>query len=155
MMSEDSNSYAKFFAIVATAVAGIVMGCMTFVSFVDVRSFLLHLENKKVEVIQMHFPIWWPCGRDLMIPLLGCGTLCNAVAAYHYYPGINFVVSATLLAAIGPYTKIVLGEDIETLRKSNPSQIDETARRFCNLHHVRLVAATIAFGFALVALAEL
>ena len=150
------SDYAKFFAIAATAFAGIVMGCLTFVSFVDVRSFIMHLNNKKIELIQMHFPIWWPCGRDLMVPLLGCGTLCNAFAAYYYYPSINFVVSSTLLALIGPYTKFVLGEDIETLRKlSNPSQIDETARRFCNLHHVRLVAATIAFGFALVALAEL
>ena len=130
-----SDYAAKFFAIAATGFAGIVMGCLTFVSFVDVRSFLLHLNNKKVELIQMHFPIWWPCGRDLMVPLLGCGTLCNAFAAYYYNNSnksnnnnvninVYFAVSATLLALIGPYTKIVLGEDIEALRKSNPSQID-------------------------------
>lgn len=60
-----------------------------------------------------------------------------------------------LLGCIGPYTGIVLGEDIEALRKSNCEEVEETTRRFCRMHHLRLLAAGVGFGLSLVALFEL
>lgn len=141
-------------AVGAAATAGIATGCLTFVSFVDVRSFLSHADQKSTDLIQRHFPIWWPYGRDLMVPVLLSGVVSNLLA-YRQTGKTNFGITAGLLGMIGPYTGLVLGEDIEALRKSNPTEVEKTTRSFCNLHHPRLVAAASAFGLALMALAEL
>ena len=141
-------------AILGTALAGVATGCLTFVSFVDVRSFLTHVKEDRTKLIQDHFPVWWPYGRDLMVPLIFSGTLSN-LTAYYQTKNVKFAITSGLILFIGPYTGIVLREDIEALRKSDPVNVAETARRFCNLHHVRLVAAATGFGFALMALVEL
>ncbi|CAJ1962282.1 unnamed protein product [Cylindrotheca closterium] len=144
----------KLAAILGTAFAGVATGCLTFVSFVDVRSFLTHVEEDRTKMIQDHFPVWWPYGRDLMVPVLLAGTISN-LTAYYQTKDIKFAITSGLICFVGPYTGIVLGEDIETLRKSDPADVAETTRRFCNLHHVRLVVAATGFGFALTALADL
>ena len=144
----------KWPAIAATGLAGIITGCLTFVSFVDVRSFLTHVDNKDTKIIQAHFPIWWPNGRDLMVPLLLSSTLAHG-GAFWTTSNRNWAVSGILLMLIGPYTGAVLGEDIETLRQAESSQVAETARRFCNLHHVRLVMAAAGFSLSLLSLASL
>lgn len=144
----------KWVAVMATACAGIATGCLTFVSAVDVRSFLAHVKKEETELIQHHFPVWWPNGRDLMVPVLLSGAISN-LAAYVYTKHMNYGVAAGLLGLIGPYTGIVLGEDIEALRQSTPSEVGKTARSFCNLHHPRLVIAAISFGLTLVSLAQL
>mmetsp|Transcript_34506 Transcript_34506/g.83516 ORF Transcript_34506/g.83516 Transcript_34506/m.83516 type:complete len:154 (-) Transcript_34506:1946-2407(-) len=153
-MSFLSIDNKKLAAIAATACAGVATGCLTFVSAVDVRSFLSHVKNDKVDVIKHHFPVWWPYGRDLMIPVLLSGVISN-IMAFRLTNHVNFAYTASLIGCIGPYTGIILGEDIEALRKSNDEEVGETARRFCKLHHVRLVAAAAGFGMALVALAEI
>lgn len=147
-------SSGKTAAILGTACAGVATGCLTFVSFVDVRSFLTHVKEDRIAMIQDHFPVWWPCGRDLMVPVILGGTISN-LTAYFQTKNIHFAITSGLICLIGPYTGFVLGEDIEALRKSDPVDVAETARRFCNLHHVRLVAAATGFGFALTALADL
>ena len=149
-----SDEQVKVCAMLGTGFTGIVTGCLTFVSFVDVRSFITHLNNKKTELIMLHFPIWWPYGRDIMVPLLVCGTICNSITYYHTSIQ-GYLIAAILIGCIGPYTGIVLGEDIDSLRKSNPKEVDFTARRFCNLHHFRLLVAIIAFGYSLHGLSEL
>lgn len=155
-MSFAAYDASKLLAIAATGVAGIMTGCLTFVSAVDARSFLAHLDKKETSLIQQHFPIWWPNGRDLMVSLILTATLAHGGA---YYTSVarnrnNWAISGFLLMMIGPYTAIVLGEDIETLRKADSKEVATTARRFCNLHHVRLVLAVAGFGLSLISLAE-
>ena len=153
-MSLSSLNKDKIAAVVATACAGIATGCLTFVSAVDVRSFLTHVKNEKIDLIKDHFPIWWPYGRDLMIPVLVSGVLSNLLA-FRLTKHVNFAYTAALIGCIGPYTGIILGEDIEALRKSNAAEVGKSTRRFCNLHHVRLVAAAAGFGLSLFALADI
>jgi Domain of unknown function (DUF1772) len=167
-----SSSTTKWSAIIGTAFAGITTGALTFVSAVDVRTFLKHIEkssgdddrddsdnnnkNKQpnVELIRQHFPIWWPYGRDLMVPvILGC--VLSNIWAYTRTKDKRFVMTALLGGLIGPYTSVVLGEDIETLRNAQPSDVETTTRHFCQFHHVRLISAAVGFGLALSALADL
>mmetsp|Transcript_24610 Transcript_24610/g.37456 ORF Transcript_24610/g.37456 Transcript_24610/m.37456 type:complete len:90 (-) Transcript_24610:67-336(-) len=89
-----------------------------------------------------------------MIPVLASGFVSNLVA-YHVTKHVNFAYAAALIGCIGPYTGIVLGEDIQALRKSNVSEVKESTRSFCALHHLRLVAAAAGFGLSLFALAEM
>jgi hypothetical protein len=173
------NIHNKWPAIAATGIAGVITGCLTFVSAVDARSFLAHVKgdqkNNNTDIIQRHFPIWWPNGRDLMVPLIAASTLCHGWAYYSYsystkstttsttsnntnitHPNnLNWAISGLLLMLIGPYTAVVLGEDIETLRKADSTEVEETTKRFCRLHHVRLVLAVAGFGLSLFGLAEL
>ena len=141
-------------ALFGTAMAGVATGSLAFGSFVDVRSFLEHVKTHKTSLIQQHFSVWWPFGRDYMVPVLVCGTVAN-ITAYVQTSHVNFAYAAGLIALIAPYTSIILGEDIEALRKSNVKEVAATTKRFCQLHHPRLVIAATAFGLALVALAEL
>ena len=149
-----SISNNKWPAIAATGLAGVITGCLTFVSAVDVRSFLTHVASKDTKIIQQHFPVWWPNGRDLMVPLLISSTLAHA-SAFWTTANRNWAISGVIIMLIGPYTAMVLGEDIETLRKAEDSEVAKTAKRFCNLHHFRLVMALAGFGLSLVGLAEM
>lgn len=144
----------KLPAIAAVAFAGVATGCLAFVSAVDVRSFLVHVENAKTDLLRDHFRIWWPNGRDLIVPVL-LGGLTSNFWAFRVTGDVNFAYAAGLLGCIGPYTGIVLGEDIEALRGSSGEEVKETAERFCRLHHLRLVASALGFGLSLMALAEL
>ena len=89
-----------------------------------------------------------------MVPLLASSVLAHG-RMFWTTKNQNWAISAALSAAIGVYTGVVLGEDIETLRKSNTAEVAETATRFCNLHHLRLVMAAAGFGLSLVGLADL
>lgn len=169
-------------AILATGFAGIVTGCLTFVSFVDTRAFLAHLSddgtgsdgtsssdnnnetnettvasaattNGNAGLVRAHFRVWWPYGRDLMMPLLLATTAFQG-ATWHATRDRQWLASGAVLFAIAPYTFLVLGEDIEKLRTSSDGDVAETARRFCRLHHVRLVMAIAGFGMSLVGLTK-
>ena len=152
MISTLSND--KLSAVAATACSGLATGCLLFVSAVDVRSFVKHIKDKDTNIIQRHFPVWWPNGRDLMVPLALSGTAANSLAFFQTQ-NRHFAISAGLMFSLLPYTAIVLGEDIDALRQSNPTKVEEKTIRFGNLHHVRTLAAALAFGLSLVALAEL
>lgn len=67
----------------------------------------------------------------------------------------SFVRILFLMFYCRPYTKLVLMEDIQALRDSSTGEVKETATRFCNRHHVRLVMAAAGFITALVSLAEM
>lgn len=153
-MSSSSLSNDKWVAVVATAFAGIAAGALAFVSAAETRSFFTHLRNKDTDLIKRHFKVWWPFGRDFMAPILVCGLVSN-IAAYLQTDDITFAVAGGLVGANIPYTMFVLGEDIGTLLKANPQDVDKTTRRFCNLHHLRLVSASTGFVLSLLALARL
>ena len=82
-----------------------------------------------------------------MVPVLLTGVASN-ILAFRQTKHVNFAYTAVLLGCIGPYTGVVLGEDIEALRKSSQGEVEETVKRFCNLHHLRLVVAAAGFDDA-------
>jgi hypothetical protein len=168
--------------LIATGLSGIVAGSLAFVSAVDTRSFLLHLsssssideeeKNEKkpdVDLIVKHFQVWWPCGRDWMVPLIGTTTLANLAAWFVTARSTGssgsssttaspstwcWGAAATMIVLIGPYTGVVLMEDIDKLRTSSTEEVEETTQRFCTLHHPRLGMALVGYGFALFGLAS-
>jgi hypothetical protein len=149
------SSNDKWAALVATGFAGIVTGCLTFVSAVDTRSFLTHVKEKKgTDLAKAHFQVWWPYGRDLMVPLLGTTALAQGTA-WFLSRDKSWIMSGICLFLVGPYTRLVLGEDIEKLRSSTSEEVQEATKRFCMLHHMRTLMAAAGFGLSLVTLADL
>jgi hypothetical protein len=150
-----SLSVSKWAAIVATALAGTVTGSLAFVSFVDVRSFVKHVSNPEgTEIARRHFQVWWPYGRDWMAPLIGSASIAHAVA-WRMTKQASWAAAGLCVFLVGPYTALILGEDIERLRKSSGGEVKETTERFCRLHHVRLGVAGVGFFISLLGLAEL
>lgn len=157
MNSAPSSPMAKWAAMSATAVAGIATGALAFASAVDVRTLLQHFHDDAdvaSKMVQYHFPVWWPNGRDFMVPVVISGVITN-LWAYRAVADTRFALTAGLIGFLGPYTALVLGEDIETLRSSKSDRVEVTTRRFCWLHHVRLAVAATGFCVALSALADL
>jgi hypothetical protein len=150
-----SFSGSKWAAIVATALSGTVTGSLAFVSFVDVRSFMKHVSSPEgTEIARRHFRVWWPCGRDWMAPLIGSTAIAHAVA-WRMTKQASWAAAGLCVFIVGPYTALILGEDIEKLRNSSGGEVKETAERFCRLHHVRLGLAGVGFFMSLLGLAEL
>jgi len=156
--SSSSGALTKWSAVVATGLAGTMAGSLAFVSFVDVRSFLRHVSSDGggggADVAKRHFEVWWPCGRDWMVPLLGCASAAHLVA-WRASGKASWGWAGLALAAIGPYTGVVLMEDIDALRSSTSVEVKAATERFCRLHHVRLVLAAAAFVTSLLGLADL
>lgn len=136
----------------AVGLAGIAAGALSFVSAVDVRAILGHVREKRHDTIRAHFALWWPAGRDFMVPLIASATLAN-VGAYAATKDGYWLVSAGAIGITGPYTGIVLGEDIKQLR-GEPDDVQRSARRFCALHHVRTGLAIAAFGTSVLSFAR-
>lgn len=107
----------------ATALSGIEAGGLCFVSAVDVRSFLKHVREKPdkdgelgVALLRTHFAVWWPAGRDYMMPLIVSTSIAHT-AAYVATRDVAWIVGGTGIAAIVPYTAIVLLQDIQAIRR--------------------------------------
>lgn len=153
MTTHSSNG--KWLAVTATGLAGLTAGGLMFLSLVDAPSFIGHIRDRNdTQLILNHFPIWWPHGRNLMVPLIVVGSLANA-AAYKVTSHRNWAWSGLLIFSLAPFTKLLMGEDIETLRHADPSQVATTTIRFCNLHHIRTVLSLAGFGFSLIGLADM
>lgn len=156
----SNNSNIKWAAITATALNGLLAGSLAFVSAVDVRTLLKHVEDENddvaISVARRHFQVWWPYGRDWMVPLLVSASIANAVAWYMTDKDNRWAAAGICSFLLGPYTGIVLGEDIQALRKSSSGgAVQATTKRFCLLHHVRLGIVGIGFGLSLFGLTEL
>jgi len=155
-LTRSSSEDGKFAAMAATALAGIITGSLAFASAVDVRTLLTHVSQGKegCDLVSKHFQVWWPCGRDWMVPLILAASAAQGIA-FRATKQINWVYAGSLLFCIGPYTAIVLGEDIEALRKSTTTEVQNITRRFCMFHHVRVGIAALAFGLSLNNLANM
>lgn len=134
----------------ATAAAGIATGALTFVSFVDTRALRAHVRGNEHDVLIAHFAVWWPAGRDMMVPVLAICALTHS-AAYYTTGDPRWIISGACLTLVAPYTKLALGEDIDALRAAKPKDVGIIATRFCKRHHVRTVLAATAFGLAIAA----
>ncbi|KAJ1615995.1 hypothetical protein T492DRAFT_851156 [Pavlovales sp. CCMP2436] len=94
------------------------------------------------------FAVWWPNGRDLMLPLVLLTAAMHG-AAYAATTELCWLGTCVAALSIGPYTALVLGEDIAALREAGMTEVAAIARRFCRLHHPRTIIAAVTFGFAI------
>ncbi|KAG8471211.1 hypothetical protein KFE25_009632 [Diacronema lutheri] len=134
--------------LLATAASGLLAGALTFVSFVDTRTILRLVHEGESKLVTRYFSVWWPNGRDLMLPLvLTTGALHGA--AYALTSELGWLWTAAAATSIGPYTRVVLGEDIAALRDAGTAKVATIARRFCMLHHPRTLIAAATFAVAL------
>ena len=133
----------------ATFMAGLVAGAMTFVSAVDTRT-LLELDEPSVKKI---FPVWWPFGKQLMVPLLGITTFSH-VLAFVSSSNVAWLISGSFIMLIGIFTGVVLREDIAVLRKASSTETRSITAHFCMYHHFRLFFSIIGFVIALVTLSK-
>jgi len=90
-----------------------------------------------------------------MVTLLGAATLAHGAAWHTNGRDQTWAITGVCLFLIGPWTTLVLMEDIDKLRSSSTNQVAETTSRFCRLHHVRTALAAAAFGISLVNLSGL
>lgn len=138
-------------ACVGSALAGITTGALAFVSAVDVRSLLRLLATEDEIIVHRWFRAWWPNGRDFMLPLI-LSTIAVEGAAFYQSREPEHLCAAVLTSLIGFYTRIVMHASIEELRHTGttrPANVVLSMRRFCAMHHVRLVLAMLALGCAL------
>jgi hypothetical protein len=126
---------------------GLHTGALLFVSAVDARLLQALCDRKQDEVIKAIFAIWWPAGRDLMAPLGVASTIAHALA-YRDTGEMKWGIAGALVFSTIAWTLTIMGESIRALRDSKSEGTFETTKKFCFLHHFRLVAS--AAGFLLV-----
>ncbi|KAG5188079.1 hypothetical protein JKP88DRAFT_193537, partial [Tribonema minus] len=129
----------------ALTLHGLHAGAMLFVSTVTARTLMKACSNKDEDLIKRFFPIWWPAGRDLMLPL---GVACCALWGTHYARA-RVPHAAAAAAAVGftvAWTGLAMMEDIDALRRATGAGVLDITRRFCARHHVRTVASLASFA---------
>eukprot|EP00656_Telonema_subtile_P026631 TRINITY_DN28612_c0_g1_i2.p1 TRINITY_DN28612_c0_g1~~TRINITY_DN28612_c0_g1_i2.p1 ORF type:complete len:129 (-),score=25.78 TRINITY_DN28612_c0_g1_i2:419-805(-) len=114
---------------------------------------ILVRENDEAAVRKL-FQIWWPKGRDLMLPLILTATATHLGAWIASGWDHLWLLTGFLIMSIGPYTGLILAEDIEALRRADTKGVASITRRFCRLHHPRLVPALLGVLINLVHLAQ-
>eukprot|EP00440_Ansanella_granifera_P068001 gb/GFBE01073768.1/.p1 GENE.gb/GFBE01073768.1/~~gb/GFBE01073768.1/.p1 ORF type:complete len:155 (+),score=28.13 gb/GFBE01073768.1/:1-465(+) len=127
-------------ALTAVGLSGTVVGSLAFVSFVDAR-LLLQLKSKP-GVLSEVFPVWWPFGRDWMVPLLASTALSNALV-YYLTKDAWWLVSAGSALSIGCYTAAFMMEaTIDPLMKGGAAdEVSNFTKEFCRRHQPRLLFA--------------
>lgn len=139
--------------LVATASSGILTGCLAFGSLVDARTITALVDAGETDTIKRWFGVWWPNGRDLMVPLVLVAAGLHG-AAFTATGNLTWLCTGAATVSILPYTALVLGEDISALRKADATDVKVRARRFCLLHHPRTIVAAATLGLALRGLAK-
>lgn len=135
-------------ACVAAFFAGITAGALGWVSAVETRVIGGFADAGAEDALKKFFPIWWPHGRSFMLPLL-LSTAVAHVLAFLCRLDWLWLISGGLVFSIGPYTALVMKEDINALMAAPAGGVVHVARRFCRLHHLRFVAAFVALGLDL------
>ena len=97
--------------------------------------------------------MWWPFGKQLMVPLLGVTTVSHGLA-FVSSSNVAWLVSGSCIVSIGVFTGVVLREDITALRKANTTETKSITTHFCNYHHFRLILSFIGFTIALITLSK-
>ena len=142
----------------ASTINGISFGGLVFVGAVDVRAFLAVLSSVKGEsIIKELFPIWWPCGRDLMAPVGILGALLNFSIHLQQRKKLTntsnvfglaqadlWLVPAAMHFAIVMWTGSVMGSTIRHLMSAKDDQFREVFKTFCSLHFPRILFSGIA-----------
>ena len=100
--------------------------------------------SDKTEFVKAYFPVWWPHGKNCMVPLIGTTVLSN-IAAWYFTKDWRFLVSGGFCASVGFYTGLFMKEDsIDPLMKSEDATDDDIqtfVKKFCRKHHPRTLLA--------------
>jgi hypothetical protein len=140
---------------------GTSFGALLFVGAVDARTFLALADKKDAAVsatIFRHFlPIWWPNGRDMMLPLGVIALLANVKAYFHPKTKSTkhywLVPTATHGLILG-WTGLVMSESIRKLLEGKEGEVSSVVRTFCYLHMPRILFAGVGMVFSTLALAN-
>eukprot|EP00441_Pelagodinium_beii_P013777 CAMPEP_0197665046 /NCGR_PEP_ID=MMETSP1338-20131121/59002_1 /TAXON_ID=43686 ORGANISM="Pelagodinium beii, Strain RCC1491" /NCGR_SAMPLE_ID=MMETSP1338 /ASSEMBLY_ACC=CAM_ASM_000754 /LENGTH=154 /DNA_ID=CAMNT_0043243799 /DNA_START=69 /DNA_END=533 /DNA_ORIENTATION=+ len=142
-------------AAAAVGLSGTVVGSLAFVSFVDTK--LLVKLSSKPGVLSEVFPVWWPYGRDWMVPLLTSTALSNALV-YYLTKDAWWLVSVASAMSIASYTVAFMKEaTIDPLMKGGTAdEVSNFTQEFCRRHHPRLLFAIAGLvnGLSLLKLRE-
>jgi hypothetical protein len=104
----DKISNNQWAAIVATGLAGLVTGSLAFASAVDVRAFKTHIKDEVgTNLARNHFMVWWPYGRDWMVPLISSTSIAYGVV-WRMTKKNSWAAAGVGVSLIGVYTKVVL-----------------------------------------------
>jgi hypothetical protein len=100
--------------------------------------------NKSVES-----KVWWPFGKAFMVPNVAFNALVH-LGTYYVTNEKLRILPACLIGSIGPYTGLVMMEDIDTLmgkkQKIEDDDVYSFTKSFCKAHYPRLLLALVAFG---------
>ena len=142
--------YATMSKVAAAGSAGILAGALSFVSFAETRTFLeLVKSDDDPAYFRRFFRLWWPHGREFMVPLITLSTIAHA-AASSLSGDLIWLVSGGLVFSIAPFTALAMSEDIENIKNEDGAhKVPISTSRFCHLQHVRLGLASVAFVLAL------
>ena len=138
--------------------AGIVAGFLSAVTFLSTRTFEALVEKKEAETIKKLFPIWWPFGKSFMGPAKLFNLFAH-ITTYFVTGNKLWILTGCTIFAIGPYTGLVMMEDIGKLRgnkdgsNENDDNIYKFTKSFCRSHHLRLVLALLAYCISLYSMA--
>mmetsp|Transcript_30066 Transcript_30066/g.64938 ORF Transcript_30066/g.64938 Transcript_30066/m.64938 type:complete len:144 (-) Transcript_30066:532-963(-) len=135
----------------AAGFSGLLAGSFSFASFVDSRTLWIIAKKGDGEALRKFFPVWWPAGRDWMLPLV---LVTSSLHGFAYYSTkkASWLYTALATFLIAPYTGLILGEDIKSLMNENCEGACEIAKSFVIRHQPRFVVAGVAFVAALLAL---
>ena len=145
-----SNELIKYYVTLgALFTNGLHAGALLFVSLVSARALMTTANKKNEQLIRMFFPIWWPYGRDLMLPL---GVVSSLMHFMSFYTTRNWIylICGSLIFTVIYYTGSYMLEDINTLRKSDTKELIEITKSFCKKHHFRTFCSILAFILALI-----
>ena len=144
----SSRTLETALPISAVVASGVVTGFLSAVSFLDVPTFKTLVAKKEAETIVRLFPIWWPYGKRFMVPALAAN-LCVHLGSYAVTGNRLWLLTGAVIVSIGPWTVLVMTEDIETLRGNKQEVTDEDVysftTSFCRAHHPRLALALFSF----------
>ena len=144
----SSDTLETALPITAVLASGVVTGFLSAVTFLDVRTFNALVAKKDAETIKKVFPIWWPFGKSFMVPALAFN-LFTHLGSYYVTQNKLWILTGCVISSIGPWTGLVMSEDIETLRGNKKEIEDEDVfsftKSFCRAHHPRLGLALFSF----------
>ena len=128
---------------------GVHAGALLFVGGAVTRTLTALVRQRNKYVLQVLLPILGPHGSDFTLPLMA---LVIAAHAARYYASGNAasLVCAAMVAAIEPYTQLVMGKNIQRLLSGNDADVLATTQDFCRKHHVRSVLSLAAVVIAIV-----
>jgi hypothetical protein len=128
-------------------------GALLFVSFVSAPTLMQGVRQKDASFLRTLFPIWWPKGSHIMVPLGSLAVLSNLGAIYSL--GItsttavpHMVAAGSIIGVIG-FTSVVMMGDIQALcspAQLSDAQVFRRTEKFCNAHRVRSVVAVLGLS---------
>ena len=141
----------------ASTVNGISLGSLVFAGAVDIRALLDVLSSGKESILKELFPVWWPCGRDLMVPVSLIGVLLNSCMYIqrrkrHDVNKTLWLLPATMHATILLWTGIVMGGTIGNLMNAKGDDFNAAFKLFCKLHFPRILFSGIGASCSTLAL---